>query len=257
MHIEIIGAGASGVELAGELAVSLPLLAQEHHFNKAQIKLDLIEAAPRVMPLMAEEVSAKILTRLESLGVRVLTGRQVVKEDVSALYLKDQKIPSKTVVWTAGIKAHGLLPSIEGLPLDARGRVVVNPHMQLEGYPHVYALGDIAVTKYGGMVRTALDHAMVAAYNIGHLAQKKTLVDYLPILPIYGIPIGPGWAAVIDGHRQYYGSLGWAKRRHLDWLFLRSILPRQRALLAWQSGKRLSDSCTICAPLEAKTAPYN
>jgi NADH dehydrogenase len=249
LRLEIVGAGASGVELAGELAVYLKRLARLHKVQPKHVHIDLIEAAPRVAPLLPEDVSQRIHARLEKLGITILTSKTVTEGREGQLVLKDGSLKSRTVVWTAGIKPHALISQVKGLPLDKRGRVLVEDNLQVQGLEQVYAVGDIAVTQFGGMAQTAVAHGHVVAQSIAAAAHGRTARPFTAHTPVYALPVGPGWAAVLAGKRRLYGTLGWLKRRQLDWLYFRSILPRQEAWLVFQSGKRLSEQCPICDPL--------
>jgi NADH dehydrogenase len=247
-YITVVGAGASGIELAGELAYSLPRLAKKMHVSGNAIKVQLVEAAARVAPLMPEDMAKRIHKRLEQLGIEVMTGKTVVRAEAGTLHLKDQALHSQTIIWTAGVKTHQLVSHILGLPLDPRGRVLVDDHQQVDGVPTIYAVGDLCVAQYGGMVQTALEQAETVATNITQSLTSKTLQPYQAHLPVYALPVGPGWAAVLDHKRKLYGRLGWMKRQRLDWQFFRSILPYTAALAVYRSGHRLSEDCIICTP---------
>ena len=155
-RIIIIGAGASGAELAGELAVYRQKLAKNHRLDPSLIAINLIEAAPRILPLLPEDVSKRVEQRLRDLGVDIFLNKAVTKEDVEGIYLKDMEIKTKTVVWAAGLKPNYLYGETAGLEIDKKGRVLVNEYLQPKDYENVFVIGDAAATLYTGMAQTAI-----------------------------------------------------------------------------------------------------
>jgi NADH:ubiquinone reductase (H+-translocating) len=107
-HIVIVGAGASGTELAAELATYSKEMALMHEVDPRLVTIDLIEAAPRILPQLPERVSDTVQKRLRMLGVNIFLSRIVLKEEVEMVYMKDMQMRTKTVVWTAGIAPHRL-----------------------------------------------------------------------------------------------------------------------------------------------------
>ena len=247
-HFVIVGAGASGVELAGELAIYAKKLAKQHKVNPSLVTIDLIEAASRVLPIVPEDVSEKAARRLRSLGINIFLNRMVVKEEIEKVFLKDMEIGTKTVIWTAGAKPNHLYSQIEGLELDNKGRVIVDEFLQAENNPHIFVIGDAAATTYVGMAQTAIRDGAFVAETIARKIQNRPLEPYQPRRPIYVIPVGPGWAAALIGNWRFYGQIGWWLRRLADFKYFLSILTFKKALLAFQNGKALCESCNICAP---------
>lgn len=213
INIVVVGGGATGVELAGELAVY------------TKFKIELIEAESRLLPALPEDVSKKVQKRLENLGVKVFLNRKLIKEDVEKIYLKDIELKTKTVVWTAGVKPNHLYAQIKGFKFDDQNRALVDEFLQAKGFNNVFVVGDGAATPFVGMAQTALLDARLVAANIARKLQNKSLLAYHPKSPIYAIPVGPSWAAVIIGPVKIYGRLGWILRRLADLRFFLSILP--------------------------------
>lgn len=248
VHIVIIGAGTSGAELAGELALYTQVLAGNHNIDPNLVTIDLIEAAPRIVPTLAEDVSKKVESRLRSLGVNIFVNRAVLKEEVEQVYLRDMEMKVKTVIWTAGVKPNSLYKQIEGLQFDPKGRVLVDDYLQTKGQKGMFVIGDAAATIYSGMAQTAISDGKTVAENIKRLILHQSLIKNHPKKPVTAIPVGPSWATVIIGKTRIYGSLGWFLRRLADFRFFLSILPFRKALLAFQSGKTLCETCSICLP---------
>jgi len=247
-HFVIVGAGASGVELAGELAVYAKKLAKQHKVSPSIITIDIVEAASRVLPMLPEDVSEKVAEQLRRLGINIFLNRMVVKEEIEEVFLKDMEMRTKTVIWTAGTKPNSLYTQIKDFQLDKKGRVIVDEFLQAKGNPSVFVIGDAAATPYSGMAQTAIYDGAFVAETIIRKIKDNTLKPYRPKKPFYAIPVGPGWAAVLIGNWRIYGWMGWWFRRLADLKYFLSILSFKKALLAFQSGKILGESCDICAP---------
>lgn len=248
VHIVIVGAGASGTELAGELAQYAKVLARNHNIDPSLITIDLVEAAARILPLLPEDVSEKVDRRLRHLGVNIFTNRTVLAEEVEKIHLQDMEMKTETVIWTAGVRLNNLYKEISGLEFDPKGRVIVNEYLQTKGYREVFIIGDAASTVYSGYAQTAIADGKIVAENISRLTKGQLLTKNTPKKPVTAIPAGVGWAAVTIGKIKIYGTLGWILRRAADLRFFLSILPFEKATLAFQSGKTLCETCSICLP---------
>ncbi len=247
MHIAVIGGGASGVELAGELAAYAKKLAKKHSVDPSFITIDLIEAMPRVLSSLPEPMSKRVEKRLRELGVNLLLNRAVIKEDVGLLLLQDIHMTAKTVIWTAGLKASSLLAKIQGITVDKRGRAEVDDHLRIAGHKNVYVIGDAASTKYSGMAQTALaDAAFVATSIMGSLKGKEVSAYNAPA-PAYAVPVGPTWAAVLYHGMRFYGVMGWFLRRAADARAFMGLLPLRIALRAFLSGHEHIEECPVCS----------
>lgn len=141
----IIGAGPTGVELAGTLAeITRHTLPREfRHSDPRCSRIHLIEAGPRVLASMPESLSAKARLELEKLGVSVHTGAAVTNIDGRGVDLGAQRIAARTVIWAAGVAASPLGASI-GAERDRAGRIKVAADLSLRGHPEVFVIGDLA-----------------------------------------------------------------------------------------------------------------
>jgi len=148
LHVAIIGAGATGTELAAELhhtareiiAYGLDKIDPEH-----DLKIVLIEAAPRILPALPPRISDATLKLLLDLGVEVRTGARVAEVLDHAVKLADgEVIPSELVVWAAGVRAPDFLTEIDGLETNRINQLVVRPTLQASRDDDVFALGDCA-----------------------------------------------------------------------------------------------------------------
>jgi NADH:quinone reductase (non-electrogenic) len=153
LNFVVVGAGPTGVEMAGQIAeLARDTLRRDFRtIDPRTARILLVEAADRVLTSFPPTLSAKAARSLQGLGVTVLTGRTVVGVDGDGVTLDDgtgtkERIPSRTVVWAAGVTASGLarrLGELTGAEPDRAGRVTVEPDLTLPGHPEVFALGDM------------------------------------------------------------------------------------------------------------------
>lgn len=146
----VVGGGPTGIEEAGAISELIGIQKKEFHqldFNEVSIKL--IEATPNVLPMMAPNLRDYTVEVLRKKGVDVMLDTQVVDYDGNTLKLKDgSEIPTKTVIWAAGVKAVPFIANC-GSEVDRAGRIVVNEKLQVEGSNTVFAIGDCAHFQHG------------------------------------------------------------------------------------------------------------
>src|SRR6202051_132045 len=139
----IVGAGPTGVELAGTIAE----LAQDtlppdfRNIDTQKARVVLIEAGPRVLAGFPDDLSAYAQRSLESLGVEVVLGQPVTECSADGVVYGDKQLPAKTLIWAAGVRAS---PAAEWLaaPADRAGRLQVNRDLTVPGHPDIFAIGD-------------------------------------------------------------------------------------------------------------------
>jgi NADH:ubiquinone reductase (H+-translocating) len=141
----VIGAGPTGVELAGTLAeIARHTLRREfRRIDPRTARVVLIEAGPRVLPAFAPSLSERARQQLERLGVTVQTGAAVSAVGDGWLEISGQQLAARTVLWAAGIKASPLGALLDA-PLDRAGRVLVNADLSVPGTNNVFVAGDLA-----------------------------------------------------------------------------------------------------------------
>ncbi len=150
--IVIVGGGPTGVELAGGYAelTSRVLLPDYPEIDPDAVRVVLIEGRDALLGGFASSLQMNALETLESMGVEVLLETQVGAVHAAAVELADgTEIPTDTVVWAAGIRAHPLAEAL-GLETGSGGRVVVDDTLRLPEYPNVYAIGDFAAATHDG-----------------------------------------------------------------------------------------------------------
>jgi len=147
----LIGAGPTGVEMAGALAVLIrsSLKSEFRRINPASARIVLVDMAPRVLPPFSESLSEAAKRRLEKLGVEVRLGHSVDRIDADGIVVGGERIPSKTVIWTAGVA-----PSPAGkwlkVETDRAGRVRVQNDVTVPGHPEIFVVGDTASFEENG-----------------------------------------------------------------------------------------------------------
>ncbi len=235
-NVVVVGAGASGVELAGEIACYAKTLTDRREDQGTAIQVYLVEAAKRILPELPESAAIAAIKRLSELGVHVLTSTKVQGEEEGKVILDDKEILTNTVVWTAGICGHDLLKKIPGLTLDARGRIEVDEYLRARGSKCIFVLGDSAATPLSGMAQTALYDGLFVSRVIHAERRKIKMPRYQPPLPVYAVPVGGKWAVVVRGTKVYTGIIGWFFRRLLDLKVFLRMLPLRLALRAFRSG---------------------
>ncbi len=238
----VIGAGATGVEMSGDMLHEAQTLAQKNGLDPSLVSVDLIEAADRVLPITEPTCSAKTLKRLQSIGVNVLLQTAVESAEKGRLHLKGGRtIEAGMILWTAGVKANGLLAGIAGMEFDKRGRVIVDDHLKAKGVSDVFVVGDAASTKFAGMAQTAIDDGMFVAKVIAAELAHRTPPTYAPRLPAYAIPAGPNWAAVKYSFIRAYGVPGYVLRRLADIHVYMLIMPWRHVHRAFFGTIRFSN----------------
>lgn len=148
LNVAIIGGGATGVELAAELHNTTRELAAyglDRIDPDRDVKLSIIEAAPRVLPALPEDISLAVQRQLAKLNVSLELGERVVKVDEQGVYTQSGKlVPAELVVWAAGIKAPDFLKGIDGLETNWANQLVVRMTLQTTLDDNIFALGDCA-----------------------------------------------------------------------------------------------------------------
>lgn len=147
LNISIIGAGATGVELAAELRLAsreLPVYGM-NHLQSSDVSISVIEAADRILPALPGRLSAAATRELERQKVQVLTGQPVSEVRADSLLMKDgTELPSQMTIWAAGIKAPAFLAELDGLETNRGNQLVVDQTLQTTQDADIYAFGDCA-----------------------------------------------------------------------------------------------------------------
>ncbi len=175
LKVAIIGAGATGVELAAELHKTtreLVAYGLDKIDPEKDVHLTIIEAAPRILPAVPERVSKAAAELLRGLNVRVLTAERVteVRQDGVAT-ASGKRIPAELTVWAAGIKAPDFLKDIGGLETGRLNQLVVKQTLDTTRDPDIFALGDCALCPWPERGRDVPPTAQAAHQQASHLAR--------------------------------------------------------------------------------------
>src|SRR5262249_53700107 len=130
-----VGGGTAGVEMAGTMAemARMALANDFRHIDLRSAHIHLFEAAPRILTTYPERLSEEARRHLEQLGVKVHTKTRVERVDEHGVIVNGERIPSRTVVWTAGVVASPAGRWL-GVDVDRAGRIKVNPDLSVPGY---------------------------------------------------------------------------------------------------------------------------
>ncbi len=210
----VVGAGPTGVELAGALCeISRFSFKKDfRNIDPTRSQVFLVEAGPRVLAGYAKESSAQAEKDLEKLGVKVLTSSRVTSVTAKGVVIDDKLLQASTIIWAAGVKPSSL-NSILG-PTDPQGRVFVEKDLSLKKYPEVFVAGDQIHFEQNGQV--LVGQAPVAMQQGLHIAQNlKRLIKGQPTrqFKYYDkgqmATIGRSRAVVNMGRFAFHGFLAW------------------------------------------------
>ena len=182
LNIAIIGAGATGVELAAELhhaAIELSRYGLDA-INPDNVKITLIEGGDRVLPALPARISSSVHKQLEKMGIRVLTKQLVSEITPEGLHTRSGDfIKADLRVWAAGIKAPAFLSDLDGLETNRINQLMVRPTLQTTADDHIYAMGDCAsctLTTEKGQAVTIPPRAQAAHQQSTLLASSLTAI---------------------------------------------------------------------------------
>ena len=239
MTFVIVGAGPTGVELAGTLAeVARQTLARDfRHIDTAQARVVLVEAATKVLGTFVDSLSAKAQDQLKRLGVDVRLGLPVSEITAGGVQVGSEWIGARTIIWAAGVAASPLARSLN-VPLDRAGRVLVEPDLTLPGHANVYVIGDLAHLEQEGkpvpgIAPAAMQEGRHAASNLlrslggqerltFHYHDKGTLAT-----------IGRGAAVAHIGSIRTSGYLAWILWIFVHIFFLIGFRNRLVVMIQW------------------------
>ena len=232
-----VGAGYAGVEALAELNdMARAALRSYPDLRGVPQRWVLVDAAPKILPEIPRGLGTYAARRLTKRGIEIHVGTTLESYHGTEAVLADgTRIPSRTLVWTAGVRASPLLPDL-GFPLDARGRVVVDEALRVAGVDGVWSLGDCAAVKNvktpGQIDPPTCQHALRQArrlarnltgppkpYGYRMLGQVATLgrfkgIAEVPWLHLWGFP---GWFVTRSYHLYQLPLVSRKLRVVVDW----------------------------------------
>jgi NADH dehydrogenase len=188
LHVAIVGAGATGAELAADLhrttreVVGYGL---DRIDPQRDIRIVLIEAAERILPALPERVAEAARRLLDRMGVKVHTGARVMEVTTDGLRLADGSfIASELVVWAAGVKAPEVLRHVDGLEVNHTNQLAVEPTLQTTRDPDIFAIGDCAACPRPGEPTPVPPRAQAAHQQAAHMVRQiERRLRGEPLLP--------------------------------------------------------------------------
>jgi NADH dehydrogenase len=235
----LVGGGPTGVELAGVMP-SIACDAMRKDFRRIdtrKTRVVLLEGGPRVLPSFPEPLSARARQDLEDLGVEVRTNALVTRVEPDAVWVGDERIATRTVVWAAGNAASPIGRSL-GSRHDRAGRIEVNPDLSVPERAEVFVVGDLAiVTQEGKQVPAVAPAAMqmgsAAARNIRRDLRGETRVSFRYRNKGDLATIGRYKAIADFGKFHVTGRLAWWFWLFVHIMYLVGFRNRLSVLLQW------------------------
>ncbi len=221
----VIGAGPTGVEMAGAIAeiARYTMVRDFRRINPKQSRIILMDFAPRILPTFAEELSAAALKQLKRIGVEVRTGTKVEEVKPDGVAIPGEFIASRTIVWAAGNAASPLGAQL-GVETDRAGRVIVSPDLTIPGRPEIFVIGDLANFPYQsggplpGVSPVAIQQGKHAARNILARIEGRPMTRFHYFDKGSMATIGRRAAVADIRGLRFNGFLAW-----LAWLFVHLI----------------------------------
>lgn len=222
LNFVVIGAGPTGVELAGAISdISRRYLEYDFRsIDPRKARITLLEGGPRVLPVYPEDLSASAERQLREMGVDVRTNAMVTNVEPGLVTVGQEKIPASVILWGAGVSASPLGKML-GAPMDRAGRVIVQPDLSVPGHHEVFVVGDLAAAKYGdgkmvpGVAPAAIQMGKFAARQIKRSIAGKPREEFHYLDKGSLATIGRSRAVADFGRWHISGYFAW-----LSWLFV-------------------------------------
>ena len=240
LQFVVIGAGPTGVELAGTLA-EIAHRALNHEFRNIdpqQTRILLIEGGPRVLAAYSEELSRKAEDQLRRLGVEVRTSHMVTRVEPGAVWVGDERIPSPVVLWAAGVAASPLGRKL-GAPVDRAGRVLVQSDLSIPGHSEVFVIGDLAAISdergkmLPGVAQVAIQQGNWVADTIARDLENQPRRDFHYHDKGSLATIGRAAAVAQFGKFELSGYFAWLAWLFIHVLFLIGFRNRLLVMIQW------------------------
>ncbi|OEC01081.1 pyridine nucleotide-disulfide oxidoreductase [Lysinibacillus sphaericus] len=175
--IVIGGGGLTGVELVGEIVDNFPKIAAQHGVNFADLKIKLVEAGPKILPVLPDVLIERATESLTKRGVEFITGTPVTGVDGNVISLKDREsIVANTFIWTGGVAALPIVAE-SGLAAD-RGKATINEFLQSTSHEDVFVIGDASVALPADGGRPLYAPTAQVAWQMGECAGYNLFAQY-------------------------------------------------------------------------------
>ena len=236
----VVGAGPTGVELAGTLAeIARKSLSQDfRNIQTAKTRILLVEAGPSVLSAYPEDLRASAVRQLQHLGVEVRTNSAVTNIRPGEVSIGDEVVPAAAVLWAAGVSASPLGAAL-GVPLDRAGRVLVEPDLSIPGHREVFVIGDLASMKDAagkplpGVAPVAMQQGRNVARQVAADLSGRERKDFHYVDKGSLATIGRAAAVAQFGKVHISGLLAWLSWLFIHILFLIGFRNRLLVMLQW------------------------
>ena len=248
----VVGGGPTGVELAGALAelARYTLTGNFRKIEPKQARVILCEGGQRILASFDPVLSERAQRSLEKLGVEVRLGNYVSEIAADHATIGGERIPTRTVLWAAGVKGGALLRSLNA-PLDRAGRVLVRPDLSLPEDPRVFVIGDAAALEQDGeWIPGVAPAAIQGGQHVARMIQAELRGEPTSAFRYFDkgsmATIGRSAAIAAVGNFKLYGLVAWLAWLVIHLLFLIGFRNRAMVLFQWtwayftfQRGARL------------------
>jgi len=240
LNFVIIGAGPTGVELAGTLAeIARQVLREEFVLiDPKRTRIILLEGGPRILPAYAPDLSQSAVRQLEKLGVEVRASAMVTGIAPGAVWVGEERIPAAVILWAAGVAASPLGKKL-GVPTDRAGRVPVNSDLSLPNHPEVFVVGDLASLKDAegnllpGVAPVAMQQGRAVAKTIARDLQNAPRKNFHYVDKGSLATIGRAAAVAQIGKIHISGYFAWLAWLFIHILFIIGFRNRLIVLIQW------------------------
>ncbi|MBS0620062.1 MAG: NAD(P)/FAD-dependent oxidoreductase [Verrucomicrobia bacterium] len=240
LNFVVIGGGPTGVEMAGAIAeiAYKTLFKNFRRIKPEKSQIYLVEALPHILPVYPEKLSEHARRDLESMGVKVLTGKMVSNINAEGVQIGDLFIESQNIIWAAGNQVSPLLKTL-GVPLDKAGRAIVGPDLTIPGHPEVFVIGDAAscAGKDGKPLPGVAPAAIQEGKYVAKILAKQTPQSQRKPFNYFDkgsmATIGKAKAIVVFRKLQVTGFIAWMMWAFIHVLYLIGYRNRLSVLLEW------------------------
>ena len=268
LNFVIVGAGPTGVELAGAISdiAGRHLTKEFRGIDPRQSRIILLEGGPRVLPTYPENLSASAERQLKEMGVEVRTNALVTGIDLGFVSVGKEKIPAAVILWGAGVSASPLSRMLN-VPTDKAGRVMVQSDLSVPGHPEVLVIGDLASARrkngqqVPGVAPAAIQMGKFAARQIKRSVAGKPREEFEYLDEGSLATIGRSRAVADLGRWQISGYFAWLAWLLVHLLFLIGFRNRFFVMTEWawayityNHGARLITDPIYKKPVEKPTA---
>jgi NADH:quinone reductase (non-electrogenic) len=260
MTFVIIGAGPTGVELAGTIAelARLTLPPDFRRIDTRKARVVLIEAGPRVLAGFPEDLSTYAHRSLDSLGVEVVLNQPVTDCNADGVVYGGEQLDAKTIIWAAGVRASRAAEWLDA-PADRAGRVQVAPDLTVPGHPEIFAIGDtVTISAWNGQpvpgiapaakqegryvadtIKARLEGRTLPAFRYSHAGSLAQIGKRLAVIDFGRIKLRGAIAWWIWGIAHIYFLIGLRHRLSvaLSWLWIHARDQRAARLITQGSSK--------------------